>query len=230
MKKLILTAALVLGLTATSALVASADGGVHHPDCVTVYKDLTHLEDTPVGGTVYVKVGNSHYSAGYHEAGWDVPATWTVDGKYKDVSHYDVCGDPPPTTTQPPVTTTVPETTTTTEAPPSTTTEPPTTTEPTSTTSEPDEPQPPTVPPSTSATTPTTAPETTTAAPSTTSTVATPSTVPQPPSAPPRVDVVGPPPVPPELPQTGTQHVPGFLLLGAGLAVIGLVARKLARE
>jgi hypothetical protein len=138
---LILTVvALIVGFTLGRA---SADG-VHHPTCVTTYKDFSHTEHTPVAGEVYIKAGPNHYSAGYHEAGWDVPAEWNG----KDTSHYDVCiviattttttePEQTTTTTEPEqTTTTVAETTTTelqtttttTEVTPSTATSPPTTT------------------------------------------------------------------------------------------------------
>lgn len=211
------------------AAPALADGGVHHPECVTTYKDYPHTLDTPVAGLVYIKAGPNHYAAGWHEAGWDVPATWNG----KDTSHYDVCADTPtttvpPTTTEPPVTTLPPTTTepptTTTEAPPSTTTLPPTTAS--------------TAPPSTAPVASTTLPAVTTLPPTVSSTPVNTTVTPLPTSmAPlPIVDIINPPtttvapPKSADLPATGTQHTPYFALLGAGLLLLGRVTWKLARE
>lgn len=121
-----------------TAATAAADG-VHHPACVTVYKDLPHTADTPVAGDVWIKSGPNHFAYGYHAAGWDVPAQIDTDPsddvKMQDTSHYDVCtSDTPTTTTEPPSTTTDPPSTT---QPPTTSTEPPVVTDPPVTTTEP---------------------------------------------------------------------------------------------
>jgi hypothetical protein len=180
--------AVVLGLAVASA---AADGGpptdVHHPDCVTVHKDYDHTVNTPVAGQVYIKAGNDHYDAGYHDAGWDVPATWAG----KDVSHYDICTPPVSTTTEAPTSTSTSSTTTasttsssTTSSLPSSSSSTPTTAPttssvvPTTSTSTSSSSVATTAPPTTVPASSTTEPESTTSAPSTTSPPSTSTTAP----------------------------------------------------
>ena len=155
------------------------------------------LED---GQILLIKAGNEHYTGTY--------------GGGKDISHYDICFQPPAstTTTAPPVTTTQPPPTTSTTAPPVTTTTstpPPTTVPETTTTTSPE------VTTTTVIASTTTTPQVTTTVPVTTTTVVV--QCEQEPCD--------------ELPHTGTNaDIAGIggLVLGAGV-ILTVIAKRLKK-
>ena len=115
-------------------IVMSRPEGTKHtcPEGYTLIEKSIDPDYEPVledGEILLIKAGNKHYTGTY--------------GGGKDISHYDICFQPPAstTTTAPPVTTTQPPPTTSTTAPPVTTTTstpPPTTVPETTTTTSPE--------------------------------------------------------------------------------------------
>ena len=89
-----------------SALRPTGDDGVgissdndNHPCSPRAQGDIQAGEATSVGGVVWIKSGSAgenhgHYSFGYQDAGYVIPAQIDVGDKMKNTSHADVCGAP----------------------------------------------------------------------------------------------------------------------------------------